>query len=153
PTGTVTFIPSSGALGNPMDPNTGGLLNPPPIATLDGSGHYSIGVTNLPAGSINLVARYSGDQTFAASTSAPLSLSGTPEGHAVTISPNAFNNATCVETPSTTFTYGSFVWTDVVVAGTSGQGVPTGTVAITDNGNPLLTRTLDPNGVGHFLSG
>src|SRR5581483_1546551 len=153
PTGTVTFIPSSGGLGDPMDPNTAGFLNPPPVATLDGSGQYSIRVSNLPVGSITLVARYSGDGTFAASTSAPLSLSVEPEGGRVTISTNAFNGSTCVETPSTTFAYGSYIWTDVVVAGASGQGAPTGTVAITDNGNPLLTTTLNPNGAGHFLSG
>src|SRR4029077_5543710 len=71
----------------------------------------------------------------------------------VTIAPNAFNGTTCVETPATTFPYGNYVWTDVTVAGSSGQGVPTGTVMITDNGNPLATTTLNANGMGHFLSG
>jgi trimeric autotransporter adhesin len=153
PTGTVTFIPSSGALGNPMDPNTGAFLNAVPLATLDGSGNYSIAVTNLPAGTYSLVARYSGDGTFSSSTSAPLTLTVTQESATVTIAPNAFNGTTCIETPQTTFTYGSYVWTDVTVAGASGQGSPTGTVSITDNGNPLLTVTLNSNGVGHFLSG
>jgi hypothetical protein len=153
PTGQVTFIPSSGALGNPMDPNTGGFLNPVPVATLDGSGNYSIAVTNLPAGSYGLVARYGGDGTFAASTSAPVTMTVAQEPAAVTISPNAFNQVTCVETPQTTFTYGSYVWTDVTVAGASGQGAPTGTVAITDNSSPLVTTILNAGGFGHFLSG
>jgi uncharacterized repeat protein (TIGR01451 family) len=153
PTGTVTFIPSSGALGNPTDPNTGAFLNPAPLATLDGSGHYSIPVANLPAGTYSVVARYGGDGTFAASISAPVVFTISAEGTTVTIAPNAFNGTTCVETSATTFSYGSYVWTDVTVAGSSGQGVPTGTVMITDNGNPLATTTLDANGAGHFLSG
>jgi uncharacterized repeat protein (TIGR01451 family) len=153
PTGNVTFIPSSGALGNPVDPNTGAFLNPAPLATLDGSGNYTIAVTNLPAGTYSVVARYGGDGTFAASTSAPVVFTISAEGTTVTIAPNAFNGTTCIETPATTFSYGSYVWTDVTVAGSSGQGVPTGTVMITDNGNPLATTTLNSDGAGHFLSG
>ena len=153
PTGQVTFLVSSGALGNPMDPNSGAFLNPVPVATLDGSGNYSVPVTNLPAGTYNVVARYGGDGTFASSTSAPVQVTVGQENSTVTVSPNAFNGSTCTETPQTTFTYGSYVWTDVIVAGNSGQGVPTGTVSITDNANPLKTTTLNANGVGHFLSG
>jgi hypothetical protein len=153
PTGNVTFIPSSGGLGNPQDPNSGAFLNPPPLATLDGSGNYSVAVTNLPAGTYTLVARYGGDGTFSPSTSAPITLTVTPEAATVTIAPNAFNGTTCVETPQTTFVYGSYVWTDINVAGASGQGVPTGTVAVTDNSNPLVTTPVNANGEGHFLSG
>jgi hypothetical protein len=153
PTGQVTFIQSTGALGDPPDPNTGGMLNPPPLATLDGSGNYSIPVTNLPAGTYSLVARYGGDATFAASTSAPVTLTVAPEAANVTVAPNAFNGTTCVETAQTTFTYGSYIWTDFTVAGASLQGVPTGTLAITDNGNPLTTATLNASGVAHVLSG
>jgi hypothetical protein len=153
PTGTVAFIPSAGGLGNPMDPNSGAFLNPVPLATLDGSGNYSIPVTNLPAGTYSLVARYSGDGTFASSTSAPITMTVAQEASAITIAPNAFNGTSCVETPQTTFAYGSYVWTDVTVAGASGQGVPTGNLAITDNGNPLVATILNSNGEGHFLSG
>ncbi len=153
PTGNVTFLPSTGALGDPPDPNTGGLLNPPPLATLDGSGNYSLSVTNLPAGTYSLVARYSGDATFAASTSAPITVTVSPEAANVTIAPNAFNGTTCVETPQTTFTYGSYIWTDFTVAGVSNQGIPTGTLTLTDNGNPLTTATLNAAGFAHVLSG
>ena len=52
-----------------MDPNTGNFINPPPVATLDGSGNYSMSLTSLPAGTYTVVARYSGDGTFAASSS------------------------------------------------------------------------------------
>lgn len=153
PTGQVTFIASSGALTDPVDPNTGGFLNPVSLATLDGSGNYSISLANLPAGTYFLTARYGGDETFASSISAPVQVTVTQESSSVTISPNAFNGTTCAETPSTTFTYGSYIWTDLLVSGTSGQGVPTGTVAVTDNGNALTTATLNASGLAHTLSG
>jgi hypothetical protein len=153
PTGQVSFIVSSGGLGDPMDPNTGGFLNGVPLATLDGSGNYSVDITNLPAGTYTVTARYGGDGIFASSTSLPTQVTVSTEDTTVTIATNAFNGTTCVETPATTFVYGSYVWTDVGVAGNSGQGVPTGTVSITDGGSPLKTTALNANGVGHFLSG
>ncbi len=153
PTGNVAFIASSGALTDPLDPNTGTFENPLSFATLDGSGNYSISLTSLPTGTYFLTARYGGDGTFASSLSLPIQVTVTSESSGVTISPNAFNGTTCAETPSTAFTYGSYVWIDISVSGTSGQGVPTGTVAITNNGNPLATTSLNPVGVGHILSG
>ncbi|HEY4359216.1 MAG TPA: MBG domain-containing protein [Acidobacteriaceae bacterium] len=154
PTGTVALIASTGALGNPMSTSTGAFQNPVSTATLDGSGNYSLGVTNLPAGTYYLTARYSGDGTFASSLSAPIQVTVSSESSGVVIQPNSFNVAACNnEAPATTFTYGSYIWTDFTVTGTSGQGVPTGTVAITDNGSPLVTTSLNPNGVAHTLSG
>ncbi len=152
PSGQVAFLVSSGALGNPMNPETGGFLNNVPVATLDGSGNYSIDLSNLPGGMYTVFARYSGDTTFAASTSAPVQVSVSSETPTVTIAPNAFN-CTTGESPQTTFNYGAYVWTDVTVTGASGQGVPTGTVTITDNGSTLQTSTLNANGQAHFLSG
>jgi trimeric autotransporter adhesin len=152
-TGTVAFIASSGALSDPVNSDTGAFLNPVSIATLDGSGHYSISVANLPAGTYFLTARYGGDKTFASSLSTPIQVTVAAETSGVTIQPNAFNGTTCIETPATTFTYGSYIWTDFTVTGASGQGVPTGTVAITDNGNALLTSSLNPSGLAHTLSG
>ena len=123
------------------------------LATLDGSGNYSAGLTNLPAGTYTITARYAGDGTYASSLSTPVQVTVSSENSAVTIQPNAYNTSTCVETPAVTFTYGAPMWTDVTVAGASGHGVPTGTVPITDNANPLFTTSLNPNGVGHMLSG
>ncbi len=153
PTGQVAFIASSGGLTDPIDPDTGGYVNPVSLATLDGNGNYSISLANLPAGTYYLTARYGGDGTFASSLSAPIQVTVTQEGSSITIQPNAFNGTTCEETPSTSFNYGDYVWTDVTVAGGSGQGVPTGTVSITEDGNPLATTTLNASGVAHFLSG
>ncbi|HEX3896658.1 MAG TPA: Ig-like domain repeat protein [Rudaea sp.] len=153
PTGQVAFLVSSGGLGDPMDPNNGGFLNNVPLATLDVDGNYTVDITNLPAGTYTVTARYGGDGIFASSTSLPTQVTVGTEDTTVTIATNAFNGATCAETSATTFTYGSYVWTDVSVAGNSGQGVPTGTVSLTDGGSPLKTTTLNANGVGHFLSG
>ncbi|HEY4359219.1 MAG TPA: MBG domain-containing protein, partial [Acidobacteriaceae bacterium] len=153
PTGTVAFILSSGGLNDPVNSNTGAFQNPVSVATLDGSGNYSVNVSNLPAGTYYVTARYGGDATFASSISAPIQVTVASEGSGVVIQPNAFNGTTCVETPQTTFTYGSYIWTDIIVTGASGQGVPTGTLAVTDNGNPLLTTSLNAAGEGHMLSG
>jgi Pro-kumamolisin, activation domain/Bacterial Ig-like domain (group 3) len=150
PTGTVAFFAGNGGLANPVDA-TGSL--PVSVATLDANGNYSLAVTELPAGTYAVTARYAGDGTFASSVSAPVSVSAAPEGSTVTIQPNAFNQTTCVETAQTTFTYGSYLWTDVTVTGVSGSGVPTGSVAITDNGATYVTTSLNPTGVGHVLSG
>lgn len=153
PTGQVAFIPSVGALTDPMNPNTGGFQNPVSIATLDASGNYSVSLANLPAGTYFLTARYGGDATFASSISAPIQVTVSQETSSVIIQPNAFNGTTCIETPATSFTYGSYIWTDITVTGASSQGVPTGTVAVTDNGNPLTTTTLNASGLSHMLSG
>ena len=153
PSGNVAFIVSSGALTDPIDPNTGGFANQVALATLDGSGNYNLNLTDLPAGTYTLTARYGGDATFASSLSPSVAVTVTSEGSTLTIEPNAFNGTTCAETPQTTFTYGSYIWTDFVVQGASGQGVATGTVAVTDNSNPLVTTTLNANGIGHTLSG
>jgi uncharacterized repeat protein (TIGR01451 family) len=153
PSGNVAFIVSSGALTDPIDPNTGGFANQVALATLDGSGNYNVNLTDLPAGTYTLTARYGGDTTFASSLSPAVAVTVTSEGSTLTIEPNLFNGTTCAETTQTTFTYGSYIWTDFVVQGASGQGVATGTVAVTDNGNPLTTAALNANGIGHMLSG
>ena len=153
PSGNVAFIVSSGALTDPIDPNTGGFANQVALATLDGSGNYNLNLTDLPAGTYTLTARYGGDTTFASSLSPSVTVTVTSEDSTLTIEPNAFNGTSCVETPQTTFTYGSYIWTDFVVQGGSGQGIPTGTVSVTDGANPLVTTTLNANGIGHMLSG
>ena len=61
-------------------------------------------------------------------------------------------------TNGSAFTYGQLVWVQVTVAGVSGQGVPTGSVTITDsiNGGPtntIGTVNLDPQGNGYLVAG
>jgi len=154
PTGDVAFIVSQGEIGVPVNPNTGAFAGAGAFTTLSG-GSYSDSLSNLPAGTYNVQARYAGDNTFASSLSAPvpLTVSG-GEATTVTITPGSINQSTCILTNTTSFTYGGLMWTTINVTGASGQGVPTGTVTISVNGNSNYTTVrLDPQGNGYLAAG
>lgn len=152
PTGDVSFIASSGTLGNVIDPSTGKWVNLPAFGTLSG-GTYTGTISDLPAGTYNVVARYAGDGTFGSSTSAPIQVTVNAENSTIAVSSNAFNGTTCEESPASTFNFGDNIWIDATVRGLSGQGLPTGSVTILDNGTPIATQNLNNNGVAHLLSG
>ena len=152
PTGDVAFIASQGTLGNVIDPSTGLWVNLPAFGTLSG-GTYTGTLSDLPAGTYNVVARYAGDGTFGSSTSAPIQVTVTAENSTITVSPNYFNGSTCEENPQSTFNYGDYIWVDATVRGLSGQGLPTGLVTIYDNSSPIATSNLNNNGVAHIQSG
>lgn len=152
PTGDVAFIASQGVLGNTIDPSTDAWVNLPAFGTLSG-GIYSGTISDLPAGTYNVVARYAGDGSFASSTSAPIQVTVNPENSTIVVSSNAFNGTTCDETPATTFTFGDYLWVDATVSGISGQGLPTGSVTIYDGGNAISTSNLNNNAVAHLLAG
>jgi hypothetical protein len=83
PAGTVTFTAGSVTLGT---------------ATLNGTGQATLTTTSLPAGSDSVVAEYSGNSTFDASTSAAVKV--TIEAALVTLSPTTITfPATIVGTP------------------------------------------------------
>ncbi len=158
PTGDVAFIVSSGEIGVPVDLNTGAFAGAGAFTALSGGG-YSDSLSNLPAGTYNVQARYGGDGTFASSLSAPVQVT-VAGGEATTISltPQVINLTACTMTNGNTFTYGQLVWVQATVTGASGQGVPTGTVTITDwiNGGPtnnIATLALDPQGNGYLVAG
>ena len=152
PTGDVAFIASQGTLGNLIDPSTNVWVNLPAYGTLSG-GNYTGTISDLPAGTYNVVARYAGDGTFGSSTSAPIQVTVTAENSTITVSPNYFNGTTCEENPQSTFNYGDYIWVDATVRGVSGQGLPTGSVTIYDNNNAIATSNLNNNGVAHIQSG
>jgi len=107
-----------------------------------------------PAGwSYTVQARYGGDTNFGSSLSAPVAVTVTPEASTITITPQVINLTTCTITNGNTFTYGQLIWVQVTVAGVSGQGVPTGSVNITVDGNSYATETLDPQGNGYLVAG
>lgn len=154
PTGDVAFIVSSGAIGDTVNPNTGGVNGPVAYATLSG-GSYSASLNNLPGGTYYVTARYGGDDNFASSYSASTQVTVSSEGSSFTLtasSPNA--TTTCSLTNPSSYSYGSNILIDAQVTSASGAGAATGTVTILDNGNPITTSlTLDPNGHAFLLSG
>jgi len=78
PTGTVTFNNGTTQIGT---------------ATLNSSGVATL-IPNLPTGTYNIVAVYSGDTLHSPSTSQPASISGTPTGFNLTVNPSTVSMAT-----------------------------------------------------------
>jgi Pro-kumamolisin, activation domain/Bacterial Ig-like domain (group 3) len=157
PTGDVAFIVSQGELGILVNTTSGAYALPGDFATLSG-GNFSGTVSNLPAGTYNVYARYGGDGTNASSLSAPVQVTINPEPATITITPGVINGSACTLNTQNSFTYGSMIDIEFTVAGGSGNGVPTGTVTITDSVNGgattnIATEPLDPNGNGYYITG
>jgi hypothetical protein len=121
PTGDVALLSSSGL--------AGGLF------TLN-NGSVSSTASALPGGTYPLTARYSGDTTFSASVSAPVSLTVTPEPITATVGA-IFDGSV----PGAFYSGGAYGTTALLlradVAGLSGAGFPTGAVTFLDNGSPI----------------
>ena len=153
PTGDVAFILSQGTFGATVNVNTGAWNSTAPFATLSG-GTYTATLSNLPAGTYTVTARYGGDQNFASSMSAPVTVTVAPGNSTLTITPGLINQSACtLNTPTTTFSYGQLVYFTANAAATSGQGVPTGTITYTVDGTTYATETLDPQGNGYLVAG
>jgi Pro-kumamolisin, activation domain/Bacterial Ig-like domain (group 3) len=97
------------------------------------AGSVSSTINTLPGGTYTVTARYAGDGTFAASTSAPTpSITVAEENSTTTMS--AFTlNANFNFIPFTSGPYGSFVYLRADVKGESGFGTPTGSVLFNDS--------------------
>jgi sugar lactone lactonase YvrE len=151
PTGDVAIIVTQGELSETVNVNTGALNGPVSFATLTG-GTYSLNLSNLPAGTYYVTARYGGDDTYASSTSASTQVivsGGASNGFTLTAS--LLNGTACTLNAQSTYSFGNDIMIDAQVTGAA--GVPTGTVAISLDGNPLATLALDPNGHAFALSG
>jgi hypothetical protein len=111
----------------------------------------------IPGGSYSVTAHYAGDGTFLASDSAPVSVIVNPESSLTTlgiVTPTSNNAASVV--------YGSPYILAVQVtnssgavcnpSGINGPACPTGTVTLTDNGNPLdgVNGNFTLNSLGEF---
>ncbi len=126
------------------------------IATLplDATGQYSGAVSNLPGGTYNLTARYSGDGTFASSVSAPVAITVSPEDSAVSLNVDVINPSTNGEAPySGTSAYGSPLYLNVTVKGKSGQGLGTGTVEVLNGSSVIATAPLTSSGTVSISTG
>jgi hypothetical protein len=155
PTGSVVLF-GSGSFGYSPQPTTVG-----PFALTDGS--VSSTTTDLPGGTYIVTATYSGDSTYAPSTSPGSNVfTINPEPSATTVSVLSINQSGN-PIPFTSGPFGSFVYLRADVAGQSGHGVPTGTVTFSDTfgtipgGNAFTLNsqgnTANPNGVSIFDTG
>jgi hypothetical protein len=130
------------------------------------SGSVATTTKLLPGGSQYMVtAHYPGDGTFGASDSAPVTVTVTPEASTTTVRAVTGNLFTS-PIPFTSGPYGVPIFLRADVAGQSGNGIATGSVALTDTlagvpsgvpGNPFVLNgggnTFTPNGILTFSPG
>ena len=152
----IAVAPSSGS-GTPtgdvsLQTSLVGINSNPGFITLS-SGAFSAAVNNLPGGSYTLTARYAGDSIYAPSTSSGVSVSISPENSTTSLA--LFDvDQTGHLLPLTTAPYGSFIYFQSAVAGSSGQGTPTGAISFQDNGTfNLGTLAVNSTGVATTPAG
>jgi subtilase family serine protease len=138
PTGDVALMAAIGPLGS--------LTNQTGVAEFTlGSGGVISGTTNeLPGGTTYMVtARYAGNGTFAASTSAAIAVTVNKEASTTSVSgldPNGLPLA------GGTYPFGSIIFVRADVVGASGHGTPSGAVTFTDTFGalPSLNPQISP---------
>ena len=121
--------------------------------TLDSGGMAADAVDALPGGTnYNVHAHYAGDATFAASDSTPVTVTVSPEASTTTLSVLGFSVGGNT-IPFTTQPYGNAAYFRADVAGVSGNGIATGSVAFTDNGVNFNTNNLNSEGTAATAQG
>ena len=137
PTGDVALMAAIGPSGS-LTTQTG-------VAEFTlGSGGVISGTTNqLPGGAYMVTARYAGNGTFAASTSAGITVTVNKEASATSISgldPNGLPLA------GGTYPFGRVIFVRADVVGASGHGTPSGAVTFTDTFGaiPSLNPQISP---------
>ena len=172
-TTTLTLAPLTTTHGNPANvtvtvaPNSGtgtatgdvSLVAAPPAAvegiaflTL-GSGGTATGASDgLPGGTYQVHAHYSGDTTFAASDSDPVTVTVSPEGSTTSLSVLGFDNVGNV-IPFISQAYGNPAYFRADVSGASGNGVATGPVQFLDNGVNFIGSALNSEGTAATAQG
>jgi hypothetical protein len=125
-------------------------------------GGFTGNTSMLPGGTYNVIAHYGGDGTYGGSYSSSTSVTVNKENSQPQIFLVTFNADGSVSLGNTTTaTYGSPYWLRVNVNNSAGQpcnpvatsnptACPTGTVALTDNGNSLDAGTYKLNSYGYF---
>jgi subtilase family serine protease len=112
------------------------------------NGKYTASLNNFPGGSYSVQAHYAGDGIYAPSDSNPVTLTVSPESSVTTLQPLLYNPASGTITPlaaGSTYPYGGFFLLRASVAGSSGQGVATGNITLTDSGAPIDEGTFRLN--------
>jgi hypothetical protein len=147
PTGSVAIIADT------LLPANKGQLDIP----LDSTGAGAASVNYLPGGTYTIQGNYSGDTTFSASQSAPITVMVSPESSVLLAS--AFEYQTAPFSPQypleATVPYGMIVGIDAQVANTSGvvDGVATGVVTVQDNGAAIAMLPLNATGATVYSTG
>jgi hypothetical protein len=122
------------------------------------SGAYSGSINGLPGGTYNVTVHYEGDGSFGPSDSAPQQVTIAKEPSTVTNTVDYFIPGS-IYSSVTTMSYGAILDFITKTAGTSGTGIPTGTMTfgITNTGTsavlPSETITLDASANASLISG
>lgn len=133
PSGDVTLVGAQ--------PNSQVLLG-----TLSG-GSISSSVNALPGGNYSVMARYAGDDQFAPSQSGPINVSISPEASTTKLSILNYDTSSSSFVPAaSSAVYGSFLLVRSDIAGQSGHGTPTGSVALADSGSSIGNFSLNSQG-------
>jgi hypothetical protein len=109
----------------------------------------SLTTSTIPGGTSSITARYSGDGTYYASTSAPVPVTVTAEPSQTFV--GSVGGGSWIPGPISVG-YGLPLYLGIVVGGNSGFGYPTGQVTLTADGQPIQTGHYD-GGTGTFTIG
>ncbi|HKO20803.1 MAG TPA: Ig-like domain repeat protein [Acidobacteriaceae bacterium] len=116
-----------------------------PLTAGSGSTTYN----GLPGGSYQVTARYGGDDSFAASTSTPISVSISAEPSTTALTINAYDPSTGNSISNSNVPYGYYVVADAAIKGTAEgsntQGVAAGSVQFL-NGSTVLGMSAVSSG-------
>ena len=114
------------------------------------AGTYSANTINLPGGTYNLTAQYTGDATYSASTSQPVAITVTPEDSVAVATTFAISPFFILGKqpilPRTSTGLGRPFWIQVQVNGVSGSTGATGTIELLNGSNSLGTFPLSKTG-------
>jgi large repetitive protein len=132
PTGNISLIAQGGTL-----PGSVGVTAVPLSGSAGAATTGDFSVSNLPGGTYNLVARFPGDGAFAGSISNPVPVTITPESSTTTLQASTTNGS------NHAWTYAGFDEFTANVAGTTGEGTPSGFISFLDNGTTLAKVKLD----------
>jgi hypothetical protein len=158
-TGNVALVATPPS-GSPVGIGSWSQGDQNPKFTLSG-GTASFSTNQLPGGTgVQVVAKYSGDGTFAPGTSNTVTLNVTKENSSTAVNFVTFNSANSPQINQTaSVAYGSSYILQIAVSDNAGNqcgsqfsACPTGTITLTDNGQPLKdfsgSNTVTLNSIG-----
>jgi hypothetical protein len=137
---------------------TGTTSSPGPVLSSSlTAGAYSGSVTNLPGGTYAVTASYGGDASFSGSTSSPVNVTVVPEPSVMTASTLALSRFIILGrqpiVAATSAALNSQWFISISMAGTSGAGIPTGSITITQGTTNVGTFPLDNTGAIYLTCG